>query len=75
MSRDEDGQVDDVADNGHGVDVDKDGLVEMLREVTLEGGDEGDRDKRKNSWYSNNVDWSYCLFIFNRCSFINHIKL
>ena len=44
MSRDEDGQVDDVADNGHGVDVDKDGLVEMLREVTLEGGDEGDRE-------------------------------
>ena len=44
MSRDEDGQVDDVADNGHGVDVDKDGLVEILREVTLEGGDEGDRE-------------------------------
>ena len=42
MSRDEDGQVDDVADNGHGVDVDKDGQVDDV--ATVEGGDEGDRE-------------------------------
>ena len=40
MSRDEDGQVDDVADNGHGVDVDKDGLVDDVER----SGDEGDRE-------------------------------